>query len=332
MEVNRYHFYLSSSKRMGGSIEDYDVVLKRPLLLASPHHYFKVIIKQATIPYTFRQVDTGYNQIQYRLIRNTIDYGLRTLSITNGNYNINTLITEVKSQIVSDIGSYLPSYTPTLNWTYNRDTMLITFSFTADMTMTSFTLYAQTNQVATMLGVGQTITFSSIGGVATSAYSTQPVNVSPITSIYIRSGTLKQSDLSRENLVNQDDTCDVLVQIPLYNQPTSWIQYSNELTIENRVLNTIVNDLNLYLTDNRSYALNLRGIDWSCLMTVIEMAPSQDDAHSQIRQDLRFNKQDIGEAMKQVELKSGFPEVEEQKDKKYDLPGLDVPILNISRL
>jgi hypothetical protein len=67
-------------------------------------------------------------------------------------------------------------------------------------------------------------------------------------------------------------------------------------------------------------------------MTVIEMAPSQDDAHSQVRQDLRFNKQDVGEAMKQVELKSGFPEVEEQKDKKYDLPGLDVPILNISRL
>lgn len=317
---------------MSGSIEDYDVVLKRPLLLSASHHYFKVIIKQATIPYTFRQIDMGYNQLQYRLIRSGVDHGLRTLTITNGNYNINTLLTEVKSQMAADISTYLPSYSPVLVWTYNRDTMFVTFSFTADNTTTSFTIYALADQVATMLGVGQSITFSSVGGIVTPASSSQPVNISPITSIYIRSGSLKQSDLSRENIVNKDDTCDVLVQIPLYNQPTSWIQYSNELTIENRVLNTIINDMNLYLTDNRSYALNLRGIDWSCLMTVIEIAPTQNDIHSQVHNDLRFNSQDVGEALKQVEMRAGFPEVEDQKNQKYDLPGLDVPVLNISRM
>jgi hypothetical protein len=318
-EVNRFHIYLSSSLKQEGKIEDYTFTLSRPIILSNPHHYFKVVVKQATIPYTFQQINNNYNKFQYKIIRNSIDYGIRTFVIKNGNYTILSLITEVQTQLLTDLNIIIPGYIPIFNWTYDRDQMAVTFSFTPDLINTSFTIYNLDKQINTMLGVTQNITFFNVGSSITTATSNQPVNISPITSLFIRSASLKQQDLSRENLVNTDDISDILVQVPILNQPTSWITYLNDLNIENRIVNTIINDINIYLSDNLSFELNLRGIDWSCVITVIEVAPVENiDSFNTVRMDLRHNHQLMNDALQMSDFQIGIPVPKEENKKTQD--------------
>jgi len=299
MEINRFHIYTSSSKKQSGTNEDYNITLRRPIILQNPHHYFKCIIKQATIPYTFQQVNDNFNQFSYIMTRGGVTYPQKTFSISNGNYTVNTLITEVINKWIANIATYLPGYSPVFNFSYDRNNMFITFSFTADATNTSFTIKPIANNISTMMGVVVDTSFNNVGAVVTSGISTQPVDVSPITSIYIRSDTLKQNYLSSENLVSSDDVSDILCQIPLLGQPTSWIQYLNDLTIENRLANEVIGDVNLYLSDNRSYSLNLRGIPWSCMMTIIEIAPPQENYMGDIRRDIRHGVSSVGDVVEQ---------------------------------
>jgi hypothetical protein len=299
MEINRFHIYTSSSKKQSGTNEDYNITLRRPIILQNPHHYFKCIVKQATIPYTFQQVNDNFNQFSYVMERGGITYPQKTFTIANGNYTINTLITEVINKWVANIATYLPAYSPTFNFTYDRNNMFITFSFTADATNTSFTIKPIANNISTMMGVVVDTIFNNVGVIVTAGISSQPVDVSPITSIYVRSDTLKQNYLSSENIVSSDDVSDILCQIPLLGQPTSWIQYLNDLNIENRLANEVIGDVNLYLSDNRSYGLNLRGIPWSCMITIIEIAPPQETYIGDIRRDIRHGVSSVGDVVEQ---------------------------------
>jgi len=299
MEINRFHIYTSSSKKQSGTNEDYNITLRRPIILQNPHHYFKCIVKQATIPYTFQQVNDNFNSFSYVMTRGGITYPQKTFTIANGNYTVNTLITEVINKWVANIATYLPAYSPTFQFSYDRNNMFITFSFTADATNTSFTIKPIANNISTMMGVVVDTTFNNVGVIVTAGISSQPVDVSPITSIYVRSDTLKQNYLSSENIVSSDDVSDILCQIPLLGQPTSWIQYLNDLNIENRLANEVIGDVNLYLSDNRSYGLNLRGIPWSCMITIIEIAPPQETYIGDIRRDIRHGVSSVGDVVEQ---------------------------------
>ena len=301
MEINRYHLYLSSSKRQTGSIEDYSISLKRPIILKNPHHYFKIIVKEATIPYTFQQINANYNKFSYRLLHNGVQHPDRTISLNSGNYTILSLLKELAFRLTQDIATY-SVFSPQFDLTYDRNSMFCSFSLTNDVG-TTLTILPLQDQISTMIGVVNECSF----GNGTSCSSTQPVNVSPITSIFVRSETLKQSNFSTENLVNRDDTSDILLQIPILNQPTSWIQYQNELNIENVVVNGVINDISLYLSDNRSYDLNLRGIDWSCMLTIIEFEGVEEEHFTQSRMSLNRGLQQINDILSEGELTKGAP-------------------------
>lgn len=326
-EISRFHIYTSSCKRTSGSIEDYDLILKRPIILQNSHHYFKVIVKQATIPYTFQQVNNNFNKFSYVLTRGATTYPQRTFTIPNGNYNINSLMSAVKTAWAKDVYTMIPSYTPNFTFTYDRDNMFVTFGFVADGTNTTFTIKPLKDQVSTMLGVVTDTSFSNAGAIVLTASSTQPVNVSPITSIYIRSGSLKQSNLSTENIVDSDDISDILCQIPIMGQPTTWIQYLNDLDIHNKVLNSSINDLNLYLTDNRSYALDLRGVDWSCMLTVIEIEPPLEASFHQARNEIRRGLMDVNDIIQQTQLQKGIPQAKPVGEGKVEIADMTPEII-----
>lgn len=314
MEINRYHLYLNSSKRQTGSIEDYNIALKRPIILKNAHHYFKIIVKEATVPYTFQQVNNNYNKFRYNILHNGVQYADRTISISNGNYTILTLLKELASKLTLDISSYVAGYNPSFNFTYDRNSMFCSFAVKYDgVSNNTITLLPLQDQISTMLGVVTQCSFGNNGATLVSCSSTQPVNVSPITSIFVRSETLKQSALSTENLVNRDDQSDILLQIPIVNQPTSWIQYQNELNIENQIVNAIINDVNLYLSDNRSYSLDLRGIDWSCLLTIIEYEGAEEQHFADSRNSLRRDFQPINDILSEgTVLNQGIPVIKPQ--------------------
>ena len=315
MEINRYHLYLSSSKRQTGIIEDYSIALKRPIILKNPHHYFKVLVKEATIPYTFQQVNANYNNFKYNIIHNGFQYPDKTIKISNGNYTILTLLKEVTSKLSLDISSYIAGYNPSFNFTYDRNSMFCTFGIKNDgISSNTITIIPLQDQVSTMLGVVSQSSFGNSGSSLSSCSSTQPVNVSPITSIFIRSETLKQSNLSTENIVNRDDSSDILVQIPILNQPTSWLQYMNELSIENVVVNSLINDVNLYLSDNRSYSLDLRGIDWSCMLTIIEFEGVEELHFKENRNVFKNNIQGMSDILNEGNsFNKGVPQVKDHR-------------------
>lgn len=303
MEINRYHLYLSSSKRQSGSIEDYNIALKRPIILKNPHHYFKVIIKEATIPYTFQQVNQNYNKFQYRLVRNGFQYPDKIITLANGNYTILTLLKELASKLKEDISVCAGGYIPDFEFTYDRNSMFCKFELKNDgISSNTITILPLVDQISTMLGVVQISSFGNNAAVDFACSSTQPVNVSPITSIFIRSETLKQSNLSTENIINTDDTSDILCQIPILQQPTSWLQYQNELNIENQIINSIINDVNLYLSDNRSYSLDLRGIDWSCMITIVEYEGYEEAHFKEHRSIFKNNLTDINEILSETTI------------------------------
>jgi hypothetical protein len=306
MEINRYHIYLSSAKKQQGIIEDYTIALKRPIVLKNPHHYFKVIIKEATIPYTFQQVNNNYNKFKYSLLRNGFQHPERTILLTNGTYTIISLLKELSTRLKEDISSY--SYNPDFNFTYDRNSMFCTLNLINDnVSSNTITIIPIESQINTMIGVINQCSFGNTGGVNFSCSSTQPVNVSPITSIFIRSDSLKQSNLSTENIVNPDDSSDILLQIPILSQPTSWLQYQNELNIENQIVNSIINNINLYLSDNRSYSLDLRGIDWSCMITVIEYEGVEELHFKENRNAFKNSIEGVNDIINEGILQKGVP-------------------------
>lgn len=312
MEVNRFHIYTSSAKKQQGTIEDYSFTLRRPMLLTNPHHYFKLIVKECTIPYTFQQVSNHFNSFKYSITRGATTYTDRIFTIPNGNYTILSLITALITAWNTDINSIFPGYVPGFLFTYDRNTMFVSFTFTTDATNTSFTIQPLQDQISTMLGVVNNTTFNNVGSAITIGISTQPVNVNPITSIYVRSASLKQNYRSTENIVDSDDISDILCQIPILNQPTSWIQYLNDLQIENQLINDTINTINLYLTDNRSYSLDLRGIDWSCLITILEIAPHEEQYITDMRNDIKNGNNAVMDTMiESATFQKGFPVVKQ---------------------
>jgi hypothetical protein len=63
-EVNRYQIYLNSSQRTSGSAEYYQVVLNKPLKLASDNNYYTIEVQSSVIPFSFKQVNSLNNYIK----------------------------------------------------------------------------------------------------------------------------------------------------------------------------------------------------------------------------------------------------------------------------
>lgn len=271
-EVARYHIYTSSAVTNNGS--QYSFYIKKPILLTHPSHYFKVILKQVTIPYSWQAVNPAYNKLNYILTRGATTYPQQQIAIPSGNYSIYDLLTQVQTGLASSIQT-LSGFIPTFTWSYSSDNSKVTFNVTNnDSVLTTITLLADTNQVGIMLGISSNISFGyTVGNVNTTATSTQPVNCCPVNQIFIRSNTLKQQQ-NVENLIagQYNDYSNILGVAPVYTQPKSLIQFY-DLNIENHLVNDVINEIQLFLTDNRSpnTPLDLQGLNWSCCMTIIEI-------------------------------------------------------------
>jgi hypothetical protein len=272
IEVNRYHLFLSSSSSSSSS--NFSFILKKPIILTHPSHYFKLIVKQVSIPYAFQNVNPNYNTLKYTITRNNTTYSSQIVTINNGNYNVYDLLNAVSNSLTSSISSLISGFTPIFNFTYNTDTMLASFNLTNnDSIATSITLYSDLNQVGSMLGISSNISFGyNASNLQTTGYSISPVNCSPISQIFIRSTTLKQGqNVEFLNSSQYTDYSNILAVVPLFTQPRSWVQFY-DLNLECDLINNTINEINLFLTDSRNNLLNLdlKGLGWNCTITLIE--------------------------------------------------------------
>lgn len=253
MEISRYNLFINSSQRSSGTNTNFLINLPTPIVLSDYNNYFLVRVEDACIPFSFKIINVSNNTITgYSTGTDTI--ASFTLTIPEGNYNVNNLINEIKRQL-----NLLFSNSVLI--TYNQSTCLTSFTIQSRATV----IHLNTCFIMNMLGAPTTMSFSSLAITTL----TNHVNVNPVQCLYIRSDTIKQPAQNTEFILDAS-VSDILCRVPI----TSFNSYinHNESTISVKILDRIISSLNLYLTTDQSFdSIQLYGLSWSCTISIIEM-------------------------------------------------------------
>ena len=270
--IATYHLYLSSAYRTSGTSSNYTINLGKPIQLQNPNNRFSLRVGSAEIPYVFKLLNSTNNVIAYSITRGTTYNS--TFTVASGNYTILTLLTEFKTKLFASIntltgwdGSLLASFD------YNRSTGKVDLTVVGtDSITTTITISANSPVLLRCLGFSNVFSFGySTPSVRTTAESTQNVNVSQNTSVYIRSDTLSQSH-SYEAIISSNSLTNVIAKVPINAQPQSYILWTNMVDLENEINNRLIDSVNLYLGDAQTSELDLGGLDWTCRLTIKEWA------------------------------------------------------------
>jgi hypothetical protein len=212
------------------------------------------------------------NEIAYSITRGSTVNG--TFTIAPGNYTILTLLTEFKTKLFGSI-STLTGWdgTALASFVYNRSSGKVSLTVAGtDSTSTTITIGNNSPVFLRCLGFSNAFSFGYTNpSTRTSAISTQNVNVSQNTSVYIRSDTLSQSH-SYEAIIGSNTLTNVVAKVPINSQPQSYILWTNMVDLENEINNRLIDSINLSLGDAQTSELDLGGLDWTCRLTIKEWA------------------------------------------------------------
>ena len=170
-----------------------------------------------------------------------------TLTLTNGNYNLNTLITEINSKFAL-VG--FPS-NPTI--TQNKSTGKLTFAFSSNNTILS-----SQSTIRDVLGLGTSdLTGSSI----TAPY---PFNLLGIKLLNIASNALSVNSVNSATGNNSSILATIPNDQPFFNQ----ISFVNQNDIQKFELTVdYVNSIDIQIYDENGYFIDFNNTNWS--MTII---------------------------------------------------------------
>ena len=283
-EIQRYHFFGNTRYREPGSASTDDCVftVSPPFVLSNPANYFVALIGSAEIPATFNSINSTNNRLRYALQIGSNPVTYQYAVIPSGNYTAYTLIAAYKAAMLAVVPG--GPYTFRFGLTYDIDTRKYTFGVTnagsPGETLILVGIYFTENEflakvfgcidVTNALFGYQSSTYANFTGITN-------INTNPISSVYIRSTNLKQR-LNQESMVAgaKNDLSDILCKIQCMTPPGTYIFYNGELGLSARITNQVIDRLELYLSDNSSFALNLHKNDWTFRLTFIEMAPASD--------------------------------------------------------
>jgi len=230
------------------------------------------------LPYSFSQVNSNNNILNYSYVDNNGGGHSYTsnVSIPIGNYNINHLLTQLVSSLLIDIYIKIPTSTLTTTSfliSYTPQTGLCTYYINPAVGYTiTITLNFSLNYVlGIMFGFNEA---NKVFGTAVKLTSNQKIMVNPITSVYLRSETLK-FESNYEAVISKMNNSDIICKIPVTTLPNSIIYYRSEYA--SIVSNNNFSSLNLYLSDNLSttYELDMQGVNYGVYIRIDEvMMPS----------------------------------------------------------
>ena len=281
--VSTYNIFLSSANRTEGTSSSFAVNLIRPIILGNPNNWLTCRVGSAEIPYNFKLLNPSNNSITYQFIRNAVTYN-GTITIEPGNYNILSLLSEFKSKLIVSILS-IAGYdgSSIFNFTYNRNTGKATFSMVGtDSIISSLTILSASLVFYRCIGFTNGFTFGyTTPSTRTDTTSTQNVNVSQNTALYIRSENLSQTS-NYENVVSQAEYSDILAKVQVNVLPGSIIQWTNSTDLEVDITNKTIDRINLYLGDSNLYEIDMGNLDWTCRLTIQEWS-YKTDSHAKDR-------------------------------------------------
>lgn len=298
----------------------FEVSIKQTLI---PYSFFSVNGNKGNLP-NGNQGTLQFNQIQWYLARGGATYPSTTYvvgspanpittTIPQGNYTILSLISAIQLAMVDYLTYYYPTYlNPNWTWSYNRDTLLINFLLTGNDGITT-TFYILPSSVvdgglAFNMGItslinfgynssnqSQPIIYIGVQQSFTGAFSQSSINVSPITSVMIRSNNLIQNR-SYEFVAISDDFSDIILRVPIQTVGTTLINYDNQANIRNRIKNEYIDIIDFYISDNRTYdTISLNGLDWMAVVEIIEIELHENkvnEAHNMMK-EVNFSKHEV---------------------------------------
>jgi|GEM_PF-6750893 len=219
-----------------------DCVFSIPQIQLRKNYNAYVSVIDAVIPYSFYNVNSTNNVLEYTL--NSVDY---TLEITKANYNINTLITYLLTNLETGFTITYDGSTNKLTFTHS------TYDFSFNANSTCFEILGFTEK--THLSVSR-ILISDIG-----------INLFTIRNIQISSTNFILNNINTA----KPNKASILISIPVDVNQGSIIQYRNINNISSLVheINNISN-LQIQILDQDGDLLDLNGLHYSInlLLTV----------------------------------------------------------------
>lgn len=279
--VNQYNLFLDSKYRNAGSNTEPTFYLGDPIVLSNPNNIFKAKIISADIPFSFKTLASPNNVLKLRLQipQHSVDFS-GNITIAEGNYSIISLLDELRTQILAFVNANKGGLTqvPDYDFQYDRNTGRATLNIippaggSHDFTLTIY------NSLADILCEfwgftyeNDTILRYNTSGVVTSTNYISPnmVNVSPVTSIYIRSTSLHQVANNQERLVEQQFTIsDILAKVNVNTYYNTWLLYQGDFEVQ--LSNNFIEEITLYLTTQTYSSIYLNGIHWRCVIQISE--------------------------------------------------------------
>ena len=210
-----------------------------------------VSVRNATIPFSWYNVNETNNKLNF-----TIDGTSYSITLTEGNYNVNTLAVEFKTEMDhihfqhGHNGNLTISYLPKKNKFYffhsNHD-----FSFLS--TSTCFELLGFEDgktYLSTLLPSQQQ---------KEELTSTIGVNLFVVRQIYITSDNFILNNINAATPTNAN----IIASVPVLGNPNSIINYEN--TSAKHLIHHLnnINNLHIRLEDQKGQLLLLNGVNWS---------------------------------------------------------------------
>lgn len=203
-----------------------------------------ISIQTAEFPFSFYNINVYNNILVIGLDANPPV----TLTLTRGNYNANTLITEIQNKLIA---AGITSITLTIS----SITGLLTFTRSSG----NFTLYFNGSTCFKILGFDPTINYTSTTSILNAPY---PLNLL---------GTLKLRIASYQLLVNAidssvDGNLNILASIPINAGNFGLITYENTNNIQYQLNIKTLDGFDLEIIDDDSNLINFNNTYWTITM------------------------------------------------------------------
>lgn len=265
-----------------------------------------ISIQNAQIPFSFYNINV-YNNILKIQISTTV----YTLTLTRGNYNATTLITEIQTQLTNNgITDITLSISPT--------TGILTFTKTTG----SFTLISSGSTIYEVLGFVVGINYTSAVQKIIAPY---PLNLL---------GTLRLRICSYEISTNNIDFS--LITIPIETGNFGLIQYTNITNIKATLNNLSLDGFDISIIDDDNNYINFNNINWTMtfVLTLIRkrpiISPTKfiDVVKSNIETNIEDTKPDENEANQEEQVNEEPIQEEEYATEEPIRDDLDLLLYN----
>ena len=192
-----------------------------------------ISILNAQIPFSFYNINIYNNILKIQI--STITY---TLTLTRGNYNATSFITEIQTQLIANAIT-------DLTLSISSTTGLLTFTKTTG----SFTLISSGSTIYEVLGFVVGTNYNSVSSKIIAPY---PLNLL---------GTLRLRICSYELSTNNIDF--TLITLPIETGNFGLIQYTNITNIKATLNNTSLDGFDISIIDDDNNYINFNNINWT---------------------------------------------------------------------